>query len=849
MCLSAFVAKKVFYLGAFVAKKIKIRNKKQEKRNMQNNEQKKNNFANDEEEINLRKIFLLALRNWYLFVIFGFLGITVGYIVSRYTQPSYQVNATIFVPQKTSGIGAGLEDIFKSQLSNNKTDVFNQIEIIKSFNINNQVAQNLNWRTSWFKKDQLNWSNLGGQKDILDWKPYYKDAPFEVTEMPGVFNSPGIELHLKPVSPEQYELTVDGESTYNGAKKEIHLSAICNYNEPFVNDYFNFTISPTNGQHEDLDKDFYFVFNESAAIARNYLTRLEVNLNDKQSDIIRIQLSGKQPQREIDYLNELISVYMQNKMSFQTETQKRSLLFIDSQLVGISDSLNSAGTNFSQFRSDNQIINIGEQGTQVMETLRTMELDRTKNQMQLDYFRNLLDYLGKSDDIKNLIAPSVVGIEDISLNAMVVNLSELYSRRQTISFSAKEDNPTLLMIEKEIVQTNLRLKENLRNLIKNAEVLNQSLLSQKNKITDQLNRLPKKEQDLINYQRRYELTNEIYTFLLQKRSEIDIALAGATPEVQVIDAARMETSQLIGMTSMSKLMIGLLLGLVIPAIYLLVMNFFANTIESQEDLERGTHLPILGNVIHSRTKSDTPVYDNPRSGIAESYRSIRTNLQFVLTGDAKKIVCVHSTNPGEGKSFTSVNLATILAMNDKKVVLIGADMRKARLHKIFNVSNEHGLSTYLSGQDNIKEVLLATMIDNLTVLPAGPVPPNPSELIDKPEMDTLLKDLSALFDYIIIDNAPVSLVTDGLIAGRHADLNVFILRFGVSKKEQIKYINQIAENKILNNITLVINDTQGAGFGYGGNYYYSSKYSENGNGYYEEEEKPVAAFAKLFGKK
>ena len=813
---------------------------------MQNNE--KINIE-QEEEINLRKLFVIALKHWHLFLIFGFLGVTGGYIFSRYTRPTYQISTNIMVPQKSSGFGAGLEEMFKSQMPNSKTDVYNQIAILKSFNINNKVAQNLNWRTSWFKQNQLNFTNMWKGKDFLNWQPYYKDSPFTVMDVLGSFNSPGVKLYMRPVSSKQYELTVDGEVIYNGEKKEVDFVALGNYGEPFENDYFHFTITPNSDKNKDLDQDYYFVFNETATITRNYLLRLTIDLDDKLSEIIRIQLTGQQPQREIDYLNELISVYLQNKMSYQTETQKRSLSFIDNQLAGISDSLNSAGTNFTKFRSDNQIINIGEQGTQVMETLRDIESEKNKTQMQLDYFGNLLQYLGKSDDIKNLIAPSVVGIEDLSLNAMVMNLSELYSRRQVLSFSAKEDNPTLLMIEKEIVQTNARLKENLRNLIKNAEVLNKSLTSQKDKIVAQLDRLPQKEQDLINYQRRYELTNEIYTFLLQKRAELNIALAGATPEVQVIDAARMETTQLIGMSSMSKIMIGLILGLVLPGIYLLVFNFFSSTIESQEDIEQNTKLPILGNVIHSRTRSDTPVNDNPRSGIAESYRSIRTNLQFVLTDKDKKVVSIHSTNPGEGKSFSSVNLATILAMNNKKVVLIGADMRKARLHKIFNLANDRGLSTYLSGQDQLKDILFESLIDNLVIVPAGPVPPNPSELIDRPEMKILLDDLATKYDYIIVDNAPVSLVTDGILVARHAHLNVFILRYGISKKEQIKYINQLADNKIMNNISLLINDVQGPGFGSGGNYYYGNKYAENGNGYFEEPEEEETFLQKIFGKK
>lgn len=804
---------------------------------MQTDPNNKSYYPVAEEEINLRKVFVLVLKNWYLFVLFGILGAAGGYLHNRYSNPTYQVQATIYVPAQKSSMGARLEDMFSSQLTGNKSEVFNQIEIIKSFSLNDQVARNLNWRTQWFKKDALSLDNLLHEKDLFEWKAYYKDEPFHVKETPGAFNSPGIELYLQPISANQFQLNVDGESIYNGVEKEIDLEIVGTYGEPISNENFNFTITPNGKSNEDLDNIYCFIFNEPASIASQQLKKLHVNLNDKESEIIKLQIEGKSPQHLIDYLNELINVYMQDKMSFQTETQKRSLFFIDSQLGGISDSLNSAGSSFTEFKAKNKIINIGEQGTQVMETLMNIESDRNKNQMQLAYFRNLLEYLGKSDDIKQLIAPSVVGIEDLALNTMVLKLSELYARRQVLSFSANETNPTLLMIDKEISQANARLKENLRNLVHNAEVINRSLDSQKETINAQLNKLPAKEQDLINFQRRYDLTNEIYTFLLQKRSEINIALAGATPEVQVIDAARPETTSLVGLSSMSKVMIGLMLGMFFPALFILTRSLFSGAIESQEDIEGNTNLPLLGNVIHSRTNSDTPVNDNPCSGIAESYRSIRTNLQFMLADVNRKVVSINSTNPGEGKSFSSVNLATILAMNDKKVVLIGADMRKARLHKIFGLANTSGLSTYLSGQDELKNILFESRIDNLMVIPAGPVPPNPSELIDRPQMQKLIEELSDRYDYIIIDNAPVSLVTDGLLMGRHAHLNIFILRYGVSKKEQIKYINQIAENKIMNNVTLVVNDVKGSSFASSGNYYYGNKYSENGNGYFEGNEK------------
>ncbi len=815
---------------------------------MQTNTDPNTIFAR-EEKLNLRKITLIALKNWYLFVICGVLGVSGGFLYSRFSQPTYEVYTSINITQNPSSLIDGLYNMVAKQQFGAAAEINTQTEFLKSFNTNKQVVQRLGWGISWYKKDQLNWSNLIKAKNIFSWKALYKEEPFHVQEVEGKINATGIQIFILPISSTQYQLTIKGDFTNGSQIKDLSHKSIENYGKVFENDYFHFTIT-ANQKFEDYEGvEYCLVFNNSNDIARNYWEKLVVAANAEESDIIKLQLRGKQPQQEIDYLNELVSVYMQNKKNFQTETQKRSLQFIDQQLSGITDSLNLASSNYSQFKSKNQIVNISEQGTQVMETLKEIETEKNKNQMQLDYFRNLQEYLKKSDDLQQLIAPSVVGIDDNSLNAMVTKLSELYSKRQVMAISAKENSPTILVIDKEISEVNSRLLENVKNLVSNAEAVNASLQSQKDNIRAQLNKLPAKEQDMINYQRRYELTNDVYTFLLQKRAELNISLAGTTPDVQVIDHACMETTSVVGLAPRMKIALGFAMGLGLPAVFLLLLNFFSGTIQSQEDIENNTSLPILGNVIHSKTNSDTPVYDNPRSGIAESYRAMRTNLNFVLNDNAKKIVAIHSTNPGEGKSFTSVNMASIMAMNDKRVVLIGADMRKGRLHKIFGINAEHGLSTYLSNQDQLKEVIFETRINNLLVIPAGPIPPNPSELIDKPAMAALLDELASTYDYVIIDNAPSSIVTDGFLAGRHSSLNLFILRYGVSKTDQLNFINQIAENKLLNNLMLIINDIHGPGFGYGQNYYYNYKYANYAEGYYHDDKKSKGFFGRKKKKK
>jgi len=278
-------------------------------------------------------------------------------------------------------------------------------------------------------------------------------------------------------------------------------------------------------------------------------------------------------------------------------------------------------------------------------------------------------------------------------------------------------------------------------------------------------------------------------------------------------------------------MIGFILGIALPLGFILLMNSLDDRIRSQEDIENKTKIPILGNIIHDDTNSAVIVSENPKSVIAESFRTLRTNLQFMLSGPGSKIISIHSTNAGEGKSFMAVNLATILSMNNKKVLLIGADVRKPRLHQVFKISNEHGLSTYLIGYDTIEQVIFPTSIKNLSLLPSGPIPPNPAEILGKTEMKTLIDQLRVSYDYVILDNAPVSLVTDGIIISQWSDLNIFILRYGVSHKHQLEIINQYAAKQMVSHLAIVVNDIKSNAFGYSFSKY--SRYEVNHKNSYQ----------------
>jgi len=353
--------------------------------------------------------------------------------------------------------------------------------------------------------------------------------------------------------------------------------------------------------------------------------------------------------------------------------------------------------------------------------------------------------------------------------------------------------------------------------------------------------LPQTEQELINIKRSFDLNNELYTFLLQKRAEAAIAMASNVPDAQVLDVARVETAIKVGPKRALNLLLGLILGVALPFLVIVIKDYFNDTIKSKEDLERECKLPIFGEIAHNGYKKEMPILEHPRSGIAESFRGLRTNLQYLFAEKGSKVVGVHSMIPGEGKTFNALNLATIIAMDNKKVLLVGCDLRKPRLHQIFEFANTKGLSTFLIKNHNLKEIITPTKIQNLSVVNSGPIPPNPAELIGNGEFKRFIEEAKNEFDYIIIDNAPVTLVTDGMLTSKYADANLFVLRQGYSHKDQVKFINQMSDKESIKHVGIILNDAKHTKSGTYGSY-------GNGNGYYEEDNDSKGWKAKLIGR-
>ncbi len=774
-------------------------------------------FFEQEEGTNIKEFIFRLLSKWHWFVLCGFIGICLGFLFSKSSPSEYNLNASVLINDESKSMG--LDDLFDSFDLRDKANIENHILMLQSYTLNRQALENLNREVSWFKSGLLKDTEL------------YGSYPFKVKINDREKNLSGIEIEITPIDNKSYRLSADGKYQENDLEMDVAFEVIGKYDKAFTNQFFDFVISKNESFVRDPEDEYYFKINNLDNLTKLCLRNLNVSLATKKADGIVITYKGNIPQRDVDYLNELIRVYMNYGLNEKNRTSENTVQFIDAQLQGIVDSLNIAGDRFTKFRSENGIVDLSKEAELVAETIEKLEEERELARRQLSYFKNLQAYMGNSEQMKHMVAPSVVGIVDAGLNAQVVKLGELYGKRSSLSVIAKDKNPGLVMIDKEIVMTLAGLEENVNNLIVNAKINLNGLDRRMKKIKLELTSLPQTEQQLIDIKRRFDLNNELYTFLLQKRAEAAITTASNVSDAQVLDPARVETADKIGPKTIINLLIGAILGGVIPFIVIVVGDYFNDSIQSKEDIEKDSKLPIMGEITHNHYTSELAIVKHPRSGIAESFRGLRTNLQYMFKQKKDcKVLALHSMIPGEGKTFNAVNLATIIAMDSKKVLLVSCDLRRPRLNKIFGDNNKSGLSTYLIGQHSLKQVIETTDIKNLSYVNSGPIPPNPSELLGTEEFARFVEEAKKDYDYIVMDNAPVSLVTDGLLTGKYADANLFVLRQGYSNKSQIKFINQMAEKESISQIGIVFNDAMYNAHGYDKNYGYGY-----GNGYYDED--------------
>ncbi len=496
----------------------------------------------------------------------------------------------------------------------------------------------------------------------------------------------------------------------------------------------------------------------------------------------------------------------------------------------ITDSLLGVENQLQQFRSLNKIMDLSEEGQLAFEQLKRIEEEKGNAILQEKYVNYLFNYVKKpGQDFKDFVVPSVIGISDPMLNTLLNNLLELTYQKNAMSFTAieRKDNLAVAELNQKLELAKSSLLQNLASLKETNNILQKDISLRAEKAESILGALPQKERDYVKIKRLFALNENLYIFLSQKRAEVGIAKAANIPDNIIIDKARPRVGPVAPRKMMNYLIAGGL-GLLIPIISIVLVALLDTRINTKPDLQNTTKIPFLGTVGHSKRNTNLVVQQFPKSEVAESFRSLRANLQYLKPNTDKLIVLITSSVAGEGKTFCAINLAGILALSDKKTLLMGIDLRKPKLQDVFAEGTNAGLTNFLVGKATKEQIITKTQFDNLDVIFSGPIPPNPSELLLQVPFTNLIESLKTEYDYIIFDTPPLGLVADAIGLMDYADVTLYVIRQGFTRSAFLDNINDLHTNGKVKNISVVLNDFQlknaygyryGYGYGYGSGYY------------------------------
>ncbi len=759
-----------------------------------------------QDEINLTRILYMVLGHWYLILLAITIAFAGAYLYLRYKLPVYRVSATVMIEDETYASYYGSESLlegFGLQPVSNILD--NQIQILSSYTLVSKALDELPFDINYFYKGRIRSSST------------YPNDP--ITVIPDSGSMPlNTEFALEYLDNNSFKLSVE--------ESDFAVVAYFGAKIPYKNSSFTVLPHPENWNDRLKGQKIHFVFEDREGLIASYQSRLNVETTSDYGTIVKLSLEGTNKEKDRDFLNKLIEKFLNSSLEKKNQEASRVIEFIDEQLIGISDSLMITENKLQDFRSRNRVMDISAQGTQIIEQAVKLEDEKARLILEANYYDYLTKYLAEGSTQETPVAPATMGITDPMLTRLVEELATLQT--EYLSGPTSERNPIMVQLSVKIKNTQQSLRETLKNLIQANQIAQSENSEQIRTLNTEAAGLPVTEQQLLGFERKYKLNDELYTFLLEKRAEGQIQKASNTPDNELVDPARSEGQ--IAPKAQRVYLMALMLGLGVPVSLLLVADFFNNKVTSEDELRRITSLPVTGHIPHSDFEKQTVVLSEPGSGVAESFRSLRTRLQFFIRETRSPVILVTSSMPGEGKTFTAINLASAYSISGKKSVIVGFDLRKPKLYSDFNLSNESGVSTYLIGKHSLKEIIQTTEFPNLHLITAGPIPPNPAELASSEKTKELIRDLKKLYDYIIIDSAPIGTVSDSYAVAQMADATLLIVRHGKTIKNLLQSTLTEAKANEVKGLSVLINDMDMRSIAYRYSYYY-------GYGYKYEKEK------------
>lgn len=791
---------------------------------------------------------LWRYRQWFAI---SFLALIFGaYLFNKVSTTVYKNKTTLLLKDSQSNAFLSSGDMMQGfGLFGANQNIENELGVLTSYSMIYEAVNKLNLETSIYKEDYI-FGKILKLGFLRTADEIYLDKPIRISINKSVYQPIDLPFYFKIINEEEVYVEAEGKNVliydYIEDKivtkvKKISIQGTFKFGEEIKGENYNFKIHLVPDLNTELisNEKTFFSFNSISYLTLLYQSAISAVVTSRTSSLVVISMTGNNNYKITDFLNTLSNAYLERNLDRKNRIAINTVKFIDSQISEVADSLTKAESKLQNFRTSNKVMDIGFQGQQTLERMNLLEGERALLIIQKKYYDYIRDYFIRNTDMSNLIAPSSMNVQDQMLNQLISQLIVLNSDRNSLLQQGNVKNLRLNNIEVQITNLKNTILENINSNAATTEIALQDINNRVARISAEMSRIPSTERQLLGMERSFKLNDAIYTFLLQKRSEAQIARASNAPDYDVIDPARYTQSNIIFPKKRLSYLIAGILGLLAPFLVVVMKDYLNVKITGKKEVESLTSFPILGHVFNNDTKQSIVVDETTNSPISESFRSIRTNLQFYGKGKEKQIFLITSSYTGEGKSFVAQNLASVYALFGKKTLIIGFDLRRPKLHIDLNLNNNNGVSTALINLTTISEIIQHTHIKNLDFISSGPIPPNPLELIASENTDILIKELQKLYDYIIIDSPPIGVVSDAYLLMKYSDVNLFIVRQGFTNKEAFSNNINLLLQKNIPHVSIVINDVKARGLMYDYGYEYT---------YYSDEHKKPWYY-KGFGRK
>lgn len=745
-------------------------------------------------DVDLKFIVGKALGNWYWFVISVAIWLILGVIFYLVVTPQYNVAAKVMVTGPNPRLPSGSSDesaiLFDMNASNsvaNYSNVNNELQVLHSRSHIMQTVYDMQLNVTYW------------QKVALVYRETYKRSPFFIKL-----------LELKAgqtymlYDPQEYYIKINKDKV-SFQDKNTDSTFTAHFGDTLKFLYGSWVLQKNPAVKADPTADYELKVGSYGGAFTNYNANIIAIVSTTGVTTIDLTLASAVKDKGEDILRHLINLYVQSDIDHNNKIADSTIAFIDQRLGRVAQDLNSIESNIETFKKNNNIADLTEQGKVLLNT--NVETNRAldEQQVQINVVKDLEGYLEDESNNKRIM-PTTAPIKDPAFVSLLEKYNSLQLERQKMLATSTENNPSILTLDSQAAQ----LREDLLRLLKSYEqglVVNKNDLSRRTgDLYNNIQKVPTQEKIYLEYARKQNVLQSLYTYLLQTREQTAVSKSNNISPIRIVDQPMSDPSPYF--PNLIIVLLGaIILGLLFPAGTIFVKELLNTKVLTTDDVQEYTNVPVVARIEHIKTKDPLVVTMDARTAVAEQFRTLRTNLQYLLTGANEKVILVTSSMGNEGKSFVAINFASALALSGKKVLLLELDLRKPKLSADLHLSNQPGVTNYIISDLKLNDVVKPSGIhENCWIVSSGDVPPNPSELMAHPRIQQLFTEARQQFDYIVVDTPPVGLVTDPQLISRFVDLTLYVVRQKFTNKRQLSIIEELAVTHKMPKLNIILND-------------------------------------------